>query len=402
MTNDLRTFLLGALGLPSVLMACGPTVGTVTVPQPPNPLEPYYGECDPVLIDSLDEVDDETPVEVGLYLRCSTDIDRETCISDCGNECVQGIIGFDRLNNPNYHDVWSECGPVYLDEGCCVAMRVEEFCCEGRPFLVGGTARMASPASRTDWMSAVEPAAVDAPTAAALSAHWCFAGQQEHASIAAFSRFSLVLLHLGAPAELVAAAHTASLDEVRHAQACFALASAYGQAPVGPGPLRMDAALTGELDPKQAFITLFKEGCVGETLASLIARAGAESATDPVVREVLHTIAAEEAQHAALAWKTARWMLGRFPDLGVELDELMATITAPTAPPQAIDLSAHGVLTPAAKQALLSDAMDKIVRPLAAQLQAALPHPVEPLVVGDPTGAGEGPRRRSRPSDLTV
>lgn len=47
---------------------------------------------------------------------------------------------------------------------------------------------------------------------------WSLAAQQEHASIASFSKFSLELMAVGAPAALLVRAHEAALDEINHAR----------------------------------------------------------------------------------------------------------------------------------------------------------------------------------------
>ena len=47
----------------------------------------------------------------------------------------------------------------------------------------------------------------------AIAQHWTRAAQMEHASVAAFSRFSLQLLAVGAPPSLLEDAHRAALDE---------------------------------------------------------------------------------------------------------------------------------------------------------------------------------------------
>jgi hypothetical protein len=118
-----------------------------------------------------------------------------------------------------------------------------------RPLLVGTSLRSASAVPREDWLSGdlgVEnaPSDVDATTLAALARAYAIDGCEEHASIAAFARLTLHLLAVGAPPELVERAHLASLDEIRHARACFALARRYGGRALGPGPLAM-----GELLP---------------------------------------------------------------------------------------------------------------------------------------------------------
>jgi len=143
----------------------------------------------------------------------------------------------------------------------------------------------------------------------ALSGEWARAAQFEHASIASFSRFSLELLAVGAPPELVEGAHRAALDEVAHARASFALASVYAGSALGPGAL----ALGPEVFESVALVPIVKsavvEGCINETLAALEAEAGAAAAKPEVVREFLTTIARDEGEHAALSFRFVRWAL---------------------------------------------------------------------------------------------
>ena len=103
------------------------------------------------------------------------------------------------------------------------------------------------------------------------------------------------------PLNLTGYSLSAALDEVHHAEACFAIAAALG-GPVGPGPLSCDDLLAApELSPEAVLRGTFDEGCVGETVAAALARAGAESASDPEIARVLHRIADDETRHAALA-----------------------------------------------------------------------------------------------------
>ncbi len=70
----------------------------------------------------------------------------------------------------------------------------------------------------------------------ALGAAWLRNALMEHASIAAFARFTLELLAVGAPADLIRDSNAAASDETRHAELCFALASEYLGESEGPGP----------------------------------------------------------------------------------------------------------------------------------------------------------------------
>jgi hypothetical protein len=128
----------------------------------------------------------------------------------------------------------------------------------------------------------------------------------EHASIASFARFTLHLLALGAPPELVEDAQRASLDEIAHARACFALASRHAGAALGPGPLPLEGALP-TLTLAEAAAAAVTEGCVGETLAALVAAEQLRVAVDPQARAALEKIAADEARHAELAYRFVAW-----------------------------------------------------------------------------------------------
>ncbi|WP_434425801.1 hypothetical protein [Nannocystis pusilla] len=214
----------------------------------------------------------------------------------------------------------SDCGlygvpltEVFEQRGqCCVKVAWEETCC-GRPFLVEETARTARPIARADWSSPVAPAlaGLAGRERAALAAEWTEDGLAEHASVAAFARFALQLLALGAPAVLVEAAQQAMADEIVHARLCFGLAAAYGGEAQGPSPLPLAGALAGVDDLVAVTVATLREGCVGETLAALQAEAALAGAQDPAVRAALAQIAADELRHAELAWSFVAWALER-------------------------------------------------------------------------------------------
>ncbi len=180
----------------------------------------------------------------------------------------------------------------------------------GRPFLVHGRERVAHTIAVKSW--ARMPSAMELTASrsllAAVAAHWARAGLMEHASIASFARFTLHLLALGAPSELVRDAQEAIGDETEHARLAFGLASAFAGKPLGPGPLAIDGALDG-FDLHDFVATLIREGCIGETLAAIEAREALEHVTDPAVRAVLEIIARDELRHAALAWRTLGWVV---------------------------------------------------------------------------------------------
>lgn len=186
-------------------------------------------------------------------------------------------------------------------------------CVIGRPLVVDGSARAARPALRSDWLARLEfdVNAVDAETRSAATNHYAAMAAMEHASVASFARFSLQLLALGAPAELVQDAHHAALDEIEHARTSYALASLFGKENMGPD--KLPAAIANIDVGIDAFVAaLVAEGCVGETLGAAEGREAAERAALPDLAAALFTIAEDEERHATLAWRTLKWALETF------------------------------------------------------------------------------------------
>src|SRR5690606_26260413 len=90
----------------------------------------------------------------------------------------------------------------------------------GRPFLVDGRARLAPSIRCSNWEEEIGRVALpsDENLRTKLAAHFTHMGLMEHASVAAFARFTLQLLSLGAPAALIEASNQALIDETRHAR----------------------------------------------------------------------------------------------------------------------------------------------------------------------------------------
>jgi len=203
----------------------------------------------------------------------------------------------------------------------------------------------------------------------------------EHASIAAFARFALQLLAVGAPPDLVEGAQSAMADETVHAQLAFALASAYAGADIGPGPLHVDAALDGA-SLRELVVTTFAEGCVGETVAAIEALEALEGARDPQVRAVLEKVAADETRHAELAWRTVAWALGAGGErVHGWLEEAVAQAKADVRTERDAleanggDLIAHGLVDASLSRRLRREALADVVLPCAKALLATRPAP---------------------------
>ena len=309
---------------------------------------------------------------------CKTDAD---CPS--GALCATAQIGYGECASTTYACQspldkcmpWDDC--EYPDECMLVgSVRVcgQDECGVGRPFLVAGRVRLAPLAARADWLGSgppVNPSAADLDPAmrAEIAARWAAQGAMEHASVAAFARFVLQLLSLGAPADLVREAQAAMTDETRHAEVCYAFASAFGGAPIGPGPLAVDDALAA-MSPRTILTTAILEGCVGEAVAALEAAETAELALDPAVRDALRAIAEEEARHAELAYRFVGWALATMPELWpaarATFDQALANLPrAPLGDDDDLRLVRHGFAGEGLRRAIRRRALTGVVAPCA-------------------------------------
>ncbi|MBX3226670.1 MAG: ferritin-like domain-containing protein [Labilithrix sp.] len=181
---------------------------------------------------------------------------------------------------------------------------------KGRPLVVEGVTYVAPHAALGD----------DETAALVRAAH------DEHASIAAFARTVCELMALGAPLALVHETQAALADEIRHTEMTLALLERAGR------PLRIAALEAATLPLRRDVADFFRDvlrgGAVGETLAAADADERREHARDPELAAYYATIADDEARHAALAYKTLRWLLDAHPTLAATLTEERARLNA--------------------------------------------------------------------------
>ena len=258
------------------------------------------------------------------------------------------------------------------DGSCCYAFCAGSCC--GRPLIIDGVIQRAGVEPRRDWLRAFAPA----ETHARIATEWLEDARMEHASIASFARFTLDLLAFGAPAALVEGAQRAALEEVEHARLCFGLAARFGAGECGPSPLSA-AGIAAAASLWDATLAAFDEGCVGETLAALQARAAFERAKDPEVRRALELIAEQEGEHAALAWRFVTWAAGRLGDaLARELERRVQRLAAVAEAGEetevaavVAELHAAGRLTAGDKQRIAVAAVREVVTPCLGALLGA-------------------------------
>ncbi len=290
-------------------------------------------------------------------------------------ESTFGVFACQRPDDACQTACFGNCRPSLTGGRECVF----EGQCGARPFLVRGEPRVAALAEGGSWAATSTPLldGLDAEQRLALERHWTKNALAEHASIAAFARFSLALLSLGAPASLVEETARAMGDEIRHAELCFGLASAYAGRRLCPGALRCDDAVAGT-SLFEIAKTAITEGCVSETLAAVEVAEALVLAEDPEVQRTLARIAEDEARHAELAWKFLRWALGRASSdererlfahadrlVQEELDALARSRHGDFDP----KLAEHGVLAPAARHATRHATLSEVLVPLVAALR---------------------------------
>jgi hypothetical protein len=279
----------------------------------------------------------------------------QTAADNCGTDrdCAQGEHCF--LN--------TETHSFQCTAGTCVS---------GRPFLVEGAPRLAAVAANAEWSElSLLPKAPDFDHVlrARLAEQWTQVALMEHASVAAFARFTLQLMSLGAPASLVERATAAMADETKHAKACFAVASQYAAAPLGPGRLAVEGSLD-ESTLEAIVLNTVREGCLGETLAAIEAREAAEHASDPALRELLLTISEDETRHAELAYRFVKWAISlggaelqravqcEFTALAAETPRACGAMTD-----EDDDLLRHGIVPDKLRQTIRAQAIAEVILP---------------------------------------
>ena len=248
----------------------------------------------------------------------------------------------------------------------------------GRPLTVNGVPRVAPSTRNDDWFEVVEVdlTGLTPNERTQLAAAWQQAGLYEHASVASFARFALELMALQAPPELLLEATRAQADEVLHARACFSMASAFSNAQLGPGELNLSGVMNREVNAKEVLVQTILEGCINETLAAAEAAWLSERATLAPIHRVQKQIAEDESRHAALGWKTVRWILQLHPELAGSAQDAFAkgrrrlSAHSPDGSEDAW-MAPYGCMPTAERSALVADVWKQVIDPCAQALLQA-------------------------------
>lgn len=343
---------------------------------PPSTLD-EHPECEIVIQDGCWD----------LHWGCVDLEPGETCEQLCpGGDCVIDWWSCD--GDPLYDMPNSVCGPYEVDGQCCSLADSFNFCgTDGRPFVVAGLARQAELRSRGECLDVDAHAQLPERVREQLTRHWTAIAKAEHASIASFAQFAARLLALAAPPGLIRDALAAASDEVRHAELALARASELGGSPLEFGALDTETASASERF-EDTVLACVREGCIGETLAALELGAAALACDDPELAATLHAIAADEARHAALAWRFVAWALERDPGLASAVAAVFDSLVIAAATPERFDarerqlLRMHGCLPADERRRVQVDGLRELLRPCAAALLGPLdasPRATQPM-----------------------
>jgi hypothetical protein len=244
---------------------------------------------------------------------------------------------------------------------CYLAKLVEEEpgCVVGRPYF-DGDRELRAPLLSDD---------APLPPAPARAAAWAIAGSGEHASVAAFARLSLQLLRLGAPSDLLRGVHQAAMDEVGHAEICWAIAQRFGAPRVSAGPFPFPDSIAVDADLPALAAAAVREGCLAETLGAHVVSVAAELASELEVQAALRRIAREEAAHAVLSFRIIAWALrvGGAPVKSV----VCAAFEDPWPKLDLEELALRANVDVALLQVASEQGVAEVIRPAAAELLAA-------------------------------
>ena len=193
----------------------------------------------------------------------------------------------------------------------------------GRPFVIDGKYRtttsvvgeIANSNFKETWkINQVPRIFTNRSLNQAIAQEFSNQGEGEHASVASFAQHTLQLLNMGAPPSLLMGSQKAALDEIKHAKMCYGIAGAFLGTTIQPSSLDVDRSVKSR-SGEETIQSVINEGCIGETIAAVRAQLGAHYAKQPMVKDSLETIAADEANHAQLAWNTVQWAITRYPEL---------------------------------------------------------------------------------------
>jgi len=198
-----------------------------------------------------------------------------------------------------------------IRDSCCYPaeyLKIRKQCVYGRPLMQAGQAKVAGYQEGQGWKCEVELKDQYSKWQKQQAGEFYLqCALFEHASIASFHQFGLELMRFAAPRDLLLATQEAILDEIRHAQLAFGLASSLLEKNVAPTSLSMQ--IEGSESLQEFALKTLKEGAVGESIAVVLAATQRCYAKEAAICDFLDQVIIDESKHAELAWETLRWCL---------------------------------------------------------------------------------------------
>jgi hypothetical protein len=287
----------------------------------------------------------------------------EKCRCPAGSSCDDDIMGAQTCPDTFHTAITNKERAAGKKTACCYEQPV--MCTPpwvGRNLRSEGDAIvLARPTNRTEWLGAavLVDRSLTESERGAVASHFAEVAAGEHASVASFAHVSLELMAHAAPADLIEATHRAALDEIEHARLAYALASEFGGAPIGPGPLPTQRSRATSLC--ELAIATLRDACIPEAVGALLAAEVARVATVPAIRGAMQRIAKDEARHAELAYRTLAWTVRAGGEEVVRAIE--SFVLAAPQPSRTATLPSHGLLGQDVERAIIADAMSSVVVP---------------------------------------
>jgi hypothetical protein len=159
------------------------------------------------------------------------------------------------------------------------------------------------------------------------------------------------------------------MDEVGHAEICWAIAQRFGAPRVSAGAFPFPDRIAVDADLPALAAAALREGCLAETLGAHVVSVAAELAPEPDVQSALRHIAREEATHAVLSFRIVAWAL-RVGGAAVK-SAVCAALAEPWPKLDVEELALRANVDVALLHAASEQGVAEVIRPAAVELLAA-------------------------------
>jgi len=348
----------------------------------------------------------DSDCEANEQCLCNSVISHPICVSatcSLGEDCDLGGCGVSYREGDCSFDFSLSCftenDECRSSESCdnygagCYATPVgwrcdTDFCGEGRPLLTECEVTVAPLVMGKGWVSSVPTSEVNNISPKELEQlieYWTFAAQLEHSSVASFARFTMQMLSFSVPADLLLAIQTATADEVKHAQSAAHILSTLTKKQVSFGALPLEG-ITLKTSRRELIEALIREACMSETLGVAEITEALRLSEQELVSQHLNTLLEDETMHAALAWRSLRWLItsahnseqAELIDHAVEIFDLVAIEMGLVQQSYSRPICHHstlnqwGVLTDSQKYEIRHQAYNEIILPCVKGLEEQL------------------------------